>query len=102
MTRSEFAEVTGLGEATLGRWETGALVQNRANDRYLRLMREPRTMDILQRLSVERSESIGNGGTATHASDKVIVLRHVDPTNEWLRNKQRNFQLHRQTVALAS
>ena len=38
MTRSSFAEVTGLGEATLNRWENGVVIQNRANDRYLRLL----------------------------------------------------------------
>ena len=51
MTRAEFAQVTGLGEATLNRWENGAVVQNRANDRYLRLVETPWIMDRLQGLS---------------------------------------------------
>src|SRR5262245_29099399 len=34
MSRSEFAALTGLGEATIARWERGALVQNPANDKY--------------------------------------------------------------------
>lgn len=38
MSRAAFAELTDLGEATLGRWESGAVIQNRANDRYLRLL----------------------------------------------------------------
>ena len=38
MSRAAFAQVTGLGEATLNRWENGAVVQNLANDRYLRSM----------------------------------------------------------------
>lgn len=38
MSRAAFADVTGLGEATLSRWENGAGIQNPANDRYLRLL----------------------------------------------------------------
>ena len=45
MSRAAFAELTGLGEATLGRWENGAAIQNRANDRYLRLLSLPGLID---------------------------------------------------------
>ncbi len=41
LSRAGFAKLTGLGEATLGRWEAGALIQTLANDRYLRLLAEP-------------------------------------------------------------
>ena len=37
MTRAEFAEVTGIGEASLNRWENGLNIQTHAYDRYLRL-----------------------------------------------------------------
>lgn len=36
MTRAAFAQVTGLGEEALKRWENGAAVQGPADDRYLR------------------------------------------------------------------
>ena len=48
MTRSSFAEITGLGEATLNRWENGVVIQNPANDRYLRLLAIP---DVFGRLA---------------------------------------------------
>lgn len=51
MTRAAFAQVTGLGAATLNRWENGAVVQNLANDRYLRLIAVPECMAALQRLT---------------------------------------------------
>ena len=51
MSRAAFAQVTGLGEATLNRWENGAVVQNLANDRYLRLLAAPEVMAALQRLT---------------------------------------------------
>ncbi len=38
LSRTAFAQITGLGEATIKRWETGAVAQNRANDHYLRLL----------------------------------------------------------------
>lgn len=47
MTKARFSEVTGLGEATLARWEAGAVIQNRANDRYLRLLGTGSTMERL-------------------------------------------------------
>lgn len=48
MTRLSFSKITGLGEATLNRWENGVLLQNRANDLYLRLLA---MSDIFDRLS---------------------------------------------------
>jgi DNA-binding transcriptional regulator YiaG len=39
LTRAEFAEATRIGEASLGRWETGQLIQNPANDNYLYLLK---------------------------------------------------------------
>ena len=57
MTRAAFAEVTGLGEATLNRWENGAVVQNLArgaNDRYLRLLALPGVMDSLKDLTTPK------------------------------------------------
>ena len=40
LTQEEFACMTGIGVATISRWERGRLVQNRAMDRYLRLLRD--------------------------------------------------------------
>ncbi|MYE83605.1 MAG: hypothetical protein F4X36_17540 [Gammaproteobacteria bacterium] len=51
MSRAALADVTGLGEATLGRWENGAVIQNRANDRYLRLLSLPGVMGRLMELA---------------------------------------------------
>src|SRR5437660_1003519 len=37
LTQKEFANLLGVGEATVSRWETGAQIQQRAMDRFLRL-----------------------------------------------------------------
>lgn len=54
LSRAAFAEVSGLGEATLHRWENGIHLQNRANDRYLRLLASADNLRALRR--VGRSE----------------------------------------------
>lgn len=48
LTRTRFAEITGLGEASLNRWENGLTIQTHAYDRYLRLLALP---GMLQRLA---------------------------------------------------
>ena len=48
MSRAAFARLTGLGEATLARWERGQVIQNTSNDRYLRLLEDP---GVVRRLS---------------------------------------------------
>lgn len=56
MSRSEFSRVTGLGEATLNRWENAILIQNKANDRYLRLLALPENVRRLERLESSKYE----------------------------------------------
>ena len=57
MTQAEFADVTGLGTATLVRWENGSMNHTRAYDRYIRLLDSPEVMRQLKRL-VQPSESL--------------------------------------------
>lgn len=51
MSQADFARATGLGEATVGRWENGLVIQNVANDLYLRLLRYDGAMRLVQYLS---------------------------------------------------
>lgn len=37
-SQADFARLTGIGEATISRWERGRLLQNKAMDRYVRLL----------------------------------------------------------------
>jgi putative zinc finger/helix-turn-helix YgiT family protein len=37
LTQKEFANLLGVGESTVSRWETGAQIQQRALDRFLRV-----------------------------------------------------------------
>jgi len=38
LTQANFSKITGLGEATLSRWERGVIIQNKAYDNYLYLL----------------------------------------------------------------
>ncbi len=41
MTQVSFARLTGLGEASLNRWQNGLAIQSYADDRYLRSLAHP-------------------------------------------------------------
>lgn len=57
MTRTRFAELTGLGEASLNRWENGLSIQTQANDRYLRLLGHPEIIRHLEDIVASISSS---------------------------------------------
>ena len=87
MTRGAFAQVTGLGEATLSRWEKGILVQNRANDRYLRLLNTPWAIKKLQDLLAPKPV---REKVTTISSHKQF--RELSVSDE-VRRRQAGFQL---------
>jgi putative zinc finger/helix-turn-helix YgiT family protein len=60
LSQERFAQLTGLGIATISRWERGRLLQNRAMDNYLRL--------------VERSEENVRFLAARQDTDPVFPL----------------------------
>lgn len=95
MTRAAFAEFSGLGEATLGRWETGALVQNRANDLYLRLVRIRMVKNILQDWSTREHEPLKEASVSDRKFRKLDV-------NERILREQAVFQLRPQALPLAA
>lgn len=88
MSRAEFARLSGLGEATLARWENGILTQNRANDRYLRLIAQPGGMRRLQEVALAPDSAI------KPAERSRTRFRVISITSE-LRKKQQLFQLRR-------
>ncbi len=53
LSRAEFARITRLGEATIGRWERGELIQNAAYDQLLYLLTFPENL-VRIRERVER------------------------------------------------
>ena len=88
LTRAQFAQVTGLGEASLNRWENGLNVQTHANDRYLRLLEIPEVMRRLVRLKDHRSRPRSAFGWAK------VRFRELHVTNAVLK-EQESFRLCR-------
>ncbi len=54
LSRAEFSRITRLGEATIGRWERGELIQNAAYDQLLYLLTFPENL-VRIRERIERS-----------------------------------------------
>lgn len=52
LTQEQFAKLTGVGVASIRRWESGNLIQNEALDRYLRLLRSREIFRELQKLVI--------------------------------------------------
>ena len=49
LTQKQFASLLGVGESTISRWETGAQIQQRAMDRFLRLcFASPAAVELLR------------------------------------------------------
>lgn len=56
MSRATFSSLSGIGEASLHRWENGLTTQTHAYDRYLRLLTLPHVMHALEKL-VDKNET---------------------------------------------
>ena len=84
MSRAKFSRVTGLGEATLNRWEKAILIQNTANDRYLRLVASPENMRRLMRLDSSAARLAPAGAGRFHVE-----------TSQELRQYQATFSLRK-------
>lgn len=87
MTQAEFAEVTGLGTATLARWENGSMNHTRAYDRYMRLLENPEVMRRLRKLV----EPAASAGGSPGAPDDRWRARITDD----VRRQQAAFRLRR-------
>ncbi len=86
MSRAAFSKMTGLGQATLNRWENGILIQNRANDRYLRL--------LASRANVQALEQLASAATRSLATSDANVsrFRYIKVSEEY-RQQQAGFRL---------
>ena len=77
MSKVEFAEVSGIGEASLGRWERGRLLQSHAMDNLLYLLSLPGNLEALKRRHSQIESS--------------PVFPHIGIITEELRKEQESF-----------
>ena len=104
-SRDAFAELTGISSASIGRWESGALIQNVAHDRYMRLLQSQRPV-IPQSLL----RNIVNGDdlpmTQEESSPKIPVPYSLTPLvpqkhEEQLRRRSKQFNMLGNSVGVA-
>jgi transcriptional regulator with XRE-family HTH domain len=77
LSQTELARLTGFGEASIKRWESGVLIQNISSDRFLRLLREPAALYKLRRLEDER-EAARNRGNVVSLSARFRTPLEAD------------------------
>ena len=88
MTRAKFAQVTGLGEASLNRWENGLTIQTYAYDRYLRLL-------LAQPSNIRYVEKFANLVLSPQSDAPSVNRFRVLKMTPTLLKEQENFQLHK-------
>ena len=91
ISRAEFAALTGLGEATIGRWERGALVQSRANDLLLRLLQDPRNVQAARPIARNRGIPPARLHDQRFASKEIRRRQREEPGK--LMQEKRTFRL---------
>jgi len=87
LTQADFAKITGLGEATLSRWERGVVIQNQAYDNYLYLLRLSAN---LEKIRTRSEESEMDGDLTSHTRKPTLRVLKL---SEEVEKKNRNFSL---------
>lgn len=81
LSQAEFSRITGFGEASLSRWETGIQIQNLSSDRLLRLIQsDAKNLRQLQDL------------TSTRNLEKIPKFRVIEITPD-LKEREKKFKL---------
>ena len=78
LSRAALAVLTGIGEASLSRWENGIKIQTTGYDRYLRLLCHPGIQGLLMML-VDHAPSTLPLRDPKSKSDKVTAMPSVTP-----------------------
>lgn len=81
LSQADFANITGLGIASIKRWETGVTTQNVSSDRLLRLLQDPANLRKLRDVA-----NLDNEGTH-------VDRRFRTPITAEIRAAQKSFGL---------
>ena len=93
LSRAAFARLTGLGAATVARWETATLIQTIGNDRYLRLLASPEGMSVLR--TIARSAGVPAGGRPPNVPQPTSPMFRCLLPDDKVRAEAHSFSLVR-------
>jgi len=99
-SRAEFSQLTKIGEASVGRWERGALLQSAANDRYLFLLGFQENIWRLRDYNSTREKGMESNQNENHPTALLSKYRCLDESkvkNASVRAKR--FELVRRAVS---
>lgn len=82
LSRQAFAKLSGIGEASLARWENGVKIQTLAYDRYLRFLAQPEGLAKLQQIT-----------SASRADDPAPSMFRSIEVSEALLRRSESFRL---------
>lgn len=92
LNQQELADLTGIGVASIGRWETRAKMQSMAYDNLLRLVKDDVGFSMLVKISKERKQSEqAESGRRERPKFKCIDGGKSIPS---LERRRQNFELY--------
>jgi putative zinc finger/helix-turn-helix YgiT family protein len=94
LSRAVFAGITKIGEASLARWETGALIQNGAHDQFLYLLTFPENFERLRRRAEETESRFEESAETIPAAQRFKALSQ-EGTLDRKRQESERFFLRR-------
>lgn len=101
LSRKNFAELSGIGEASLARWESGELIQSESNDNLLRLLASDDNVRSLRKIrnlnsnetAPVRAHQIRRGTAVASPEGNVIDIERY----AGLRNVNGNYIMQQRT-----
>jgi len=78
LSRTELSELTGIGKASLQRWEKGLLIQNKSCDRLIRLLAFPQNVAFLKGAPVSPMESSEFKTVPSILAEETVVATSND------------------------
>lgn len=92
LTRADLAALTGIGSASLARWETGQLIQGAAHDSLLYLLLNKDNLELLAARKPEPDYTVGVHKSLT-TEDESTFIHIKTPTDDMIWRKE-HFSLH--------
>ena len=92
LSRADFAQITGIGSASLARWETGQLIRGTAHDNLLYLLLDKSNLERLAAKKPEPEYTVQTEERAHVELESTFV--HIKTLTAEMQQKMKHFSLH--------